>query len=449
MKNYPSRTMGIRLIVFDLDGVLLDFCEVHYETLNDAIESVVGAEFRISRLDHEQIYNGRSTRAKLRILCDRTSLSDIHIDAIFAQKQVLTTRALENVPSSPTLQALLRRLRSEGYITACATNCIRATLDAALNALGIRDLFAFTLCNEDVTYPKPAPDIYRICQERCKVLPNETVVFEDSEVGLAAARASGSWVVRVPYPNSLTEDLIMSALTPITIVIPMAGNGSRFATAGYVDPKPLIPVRGKPMISWVVDNIAVPNARFIFVIRGDYPESCRSHLESIAPGCSILTVNKVTEGAACTVLLAKDLIDNDTPLMIANSDQFIEFDAPEFVRSFLLSEAAGTISTFDGARNPKWSYAAVKDGFVTEVREKDPFSDHATTGIYMWRRGSDFVRFAEQMISKNIRVNNEFYTVPVYNEAIAAGLKVTISDCTKMWGLGVPEDLDVFLANKS
>jgi NDP-sugar pyrophosphorylase family protein len=214
-----------------------------------------------------------------------------------------------------------------------------------------------------------------------------------------------------------------------------------------VDPKPLIPVRGKPMISWVVDNLRVPNARFVFIIRADYPESCKDHLRAIAPGCSIIVVDKVTEGAACTVLLAKDLIDNDTPLLIANSDQYIEFDAQEFVHSFLMSGSDGKISTFNGERNPKWSYAAIKDGFVTEVREKDPFSEHATTGVYAWKHGSDFVRFAEQMIAKNIRVNNEFYVVPVYNEAIASGLKVTISDCDKMWGLGVPEDLEFFLAN--
>jgi dTDP-glucose pyrophosphorylase len=241
----------------------------------------------------------------------------------------------------------------------------------------------------------------------------------------------------------------MSALVPITIVIPMAGNGSRFTRDGYPDPKPLIPVRGKPMISWVVDNLAVPGARFVFVIRADYPESCRDHLRAIAPGCEILVVDRVTEGAACTVLLAKDLINNDTPLMIANSDQFIEFDATEFMQSFLESGADGKISTFDGERNPKWSYADVKDGFVSEVREKDPFSDHATTGVYAWKHGSDFVRFAEQMISKNIRVNNEFYVVPVYNEAIADGLKITISDCARMWGLGVPEDLDYFLRTYS
>lgn len=229
----------------------------------------------------------------------------------------------------------------------------------------------------------------------------------------------------------------------LTIVIPMAGNGSRFAVAGYRDPKPLIPVDGKPMIQWVVENLWVSDARFVFIIRADYPPSCRDFLYQIAPGCTVITVDKVTEGAACTVLLARDLINNDQPLLIANSDQYLDgFDASTFIK---LNGADGKISTFDGGRHPKWSYAKVENGLVTEVREKDPFSDHATTGIYLWARGSDFVQSAEQMIAKNIRVNNEFYTVPSYNEAIQAGLKITIEPCKKMWGLGVPEDLKVFL----
>lgn len=437
----------MKLIVFDLDGVLLDFCEVHYETLNQAICEVAGETFCISREEHETIYNGRSTRAKLAMLEDHKNLSPLLFDDIFVRKQDLTSVAVSKVSNSPILYSILTRLRHEGYQTACATNCIRATLDAALNALGIRDLFTFTVSNEDVQSPKPTPEIYQLCHQKAGVDPNDTLIFEDSPIGLAAARASGSRVVRVPSPSSLTEEFVMNAVRPITIVIPMAGNGSRFATAGYMDPKPLIPVHGKPMISWVVDNLAVTGARFVFIIRADYPASCKEYLRSIAPDCSIIVVHKVTEGAACTVLLAKNQINNDTPLLIANSDQFIEFNAGEFVQSFLSSDADGKISTFDGDRNPKWSYAAIKDGYVTEVREKDPFSDHATTGVYMWKRGSDFVKFAEQMISKNIRVNNEFYTVPVYNEAIADGLKITIEDCKRMWGLGVPEDLEYFLTN--
>lgn len=437
----------MKLVVFDLDGVLLDFCEVHYDTLNEAIARVAGQSFCITRIEHEEDYNGRSTRMKLSLLHERKGLSKDLFEGIFCEKQRLTSIAVSKVRPSVELRSMLVWLQSNGYQTACATNCIRATLTSALDALGIRELFTFTVSNEDVKSPKPDPEIYLLCHEMARVRPNETLIFEDSPVGLRAAVLSGSWVRRVPTVTSLSQAFVMNALSPITIVIPMAGNGSRFAKVGYVDPKPLIPVHGKPMISWVVDNLRVPNAKFVFVIRPDYPESCRSHLEAIAPGCSIITVDRVTEGAACTVLLAKDIINNETPLLIANSDQYIEFDVQDFVHSFEESGADGKISTFDGERNPKWSYAAVTNGYVTEVREKDPFSDHATTGVYMWKHGSDFVRFAEQMIRKNIRVNNEFYTVPVYNEAIAAGMKVTVSDCTKMWGLGVPEDLEYFLTN--
>jgi dTDP-glucose pyrophosphorylase len=96
--------------------------------------------------------------------------------------------------------------------------------------------------------------------------------------------------------------------------------------------------------------------------------------------------------------------------------------------------------------HPKWSYAKTdENGFVTEVAEKNPISNIATVGIYYWKHGSDYVRFAEQMIENNIRVNKEFYVCPVFNEAIKAGLKIKTFDIPKMWGLGTPEDLNYFL----
>jgi dTDP-glucose pyrophosphorylase len=241
----------------------------------------------------------------------------------------------------------------------------------------------------------------------------------------------------------------------VNIVIPMAGYGFRFSEAGYTDPKPFIPVFGSPMISWVVKNIGI-KANYIFVIRKEFEDThnANDYLKSIAPNCKIITVDKVTEGAACTVLLTKEYINNNNPLIIINSDQFIEFNdgdnAYNFVSKFLHDPRekllSGKISTFDGKQNPKWSYVKTNEnGIITEVREKDPFSDYATTGLYIWRYGCEFVKFAEQMILKNIRVNNEFYVVPVFNEAIASGLNFGIEKCKKMWGIGVPEDLKIFL----
>ena len=100
------------------------------------------------------------------------------------------------------------------------------------------------------------------------------------------------------------------------------------------------------------------------------------------------------------------------------------------------------------ATHPKWSFVKLDDkGFVNQVAEKNPISDIATVGLYFWRHGSDYVKYAEQMIAKNIRTNNEFYVCPVFNEAILDNKKIRIKMIERMWGLGTPEDLKNFLEN--
>lgn len=440
-----------KLFIFDLDGVLLDSCDIHYTSLNQAL-SESGAT-PISRYDHETTYNGLTTRMKL------ARLSGVDIEQVYRRKQELTRAAMEAIQYCPRLHHALTELKARGHEVMCASNCIRETVDTVLTNLGIHGLFDAILSNEDVVHPKPHPEIYRKCMERSTA--GETIIFEDSYVGLQAAIASGAQVHCVRSPIDLTLEYILGAKPNLTdgvnVVIPMAGNGSRFAQVGYTDPKPFIPVFGRPMISWVVANIGI-KAHYIFIIREEFEAShgARAYLESIAPGCSVITVDRVTEGAACTVLLANQHINKDAPTIIINSDQYIEFSNCEtsfrLVFEFLYNPTArtlsGLISTFDGKRHPKWSYAATDDdGIVTEVREKDPFSDHATTGLYLWRRGSDFVRYANQMIARNIRVNNEFYVVPVFNEAIADGHQFGIVACDRMWGIGVPEDLEFFVQN--
>ena len=172
-------------------------------------------------------------------------------------------------------------------------------------------------------------------------------------------------------------------------------------------------------------------------------------LNLIAPNCKIIQINEMTEGAACTTLLASEYIDNDNPLLIANSDQFLEWNSSETLYTFSASGLDGGIVTFEST-HPKWSYVSLDtNGFIREVAEKRPISNIATVGLYYWKQGKDYVRFARQMINKNIRTNNEFYVAPVFNEAIQGGLKFKIKDIEKMWGLGTPEDLDSFLKNFS
>lgn len=233
----------------------------------------------------------------------------------------------------------------------------------------------------------------------------------------------------------------------LNIVVPMAGRGSRFAEAGYEMPKPLIDMYGHPMIEYVTKNIT-PDCehRFIYICQQEHLErnALAQKLESIAPGCIIIPINYITEGAACTVLLAERYIDNDEAMMIANCDQYVDSNINEYIAA--MGEYDGLIMTMP-ADHPKWSYIKFDEqGFVTMVREKEVISHEATVGIYNYKHGGDFVKFAHQMIEKNIRVNNEFYVAPVYNEMIEAGKKIVFHNVGEsMYGLGVPEDLNFFM----
>ena len=232
------------------------------------------------------------------------------------------------------------------------------------------------------------------------------------------------------------------------IVIPMAGAGSRFEKAGYSFPKPLIEVRGDPMIATVVKNLNL-QGQYIFLVQKSHYEKydLKGMLSMIAPECEIVQIDGVTEGAACTVLKAREFIDSDEQLVIANSDQWIKWNSLETISSFNNNNSDGGILTFNSV-HPKHSFAKVDgNGWVLEVAEKNPISNNATVGIYHWKHGSDFVRYADQMIAKDIRTNNEFYVCPVFNEAIKDGKKFKASRVDEMWGMGTPEELTNFLAN--
>lgn len=233
----------------------------------------------------------------------------------------------------------------------------------------------------------------------------------------------------------------------MNVLIPMAGEGSRFAREGYTFPKPLIDVNGKPMIQRVVENLGF-DAKYIFLVRKEHLE--KYQLETLlraitANKCEIVIVDGLTDGAACTALLAKKFIDNDRELLIANSDQVIEYSIDNFNAMRRFMSVDSIVFTFKSL-HPKWSFAKVNDhGVVVQVAEKNPISDTATCGIYYYRRGSDFVQGAEQMIRDKKRVNNEYYICPVYNELIDDGKILVPFYVHKMHGIGTPEDLRAYL----
>lgn len=237
----------------------------------------------------------------------------------------------------------------------------------------------------------------------------------------------------------------------LNIVVPMAGRGRRFAEAGYAEPKPLIPLAGAPVIEYVVRNLRPRRPhRFVFLCLAEHLAAygLRALLARLAPGCEVLPVEKLTDGAASTVLLARDLIDCGEPLMIANSDQLADADMEAYLSA--ADGLDGLIMTMR-ASDPKWSFVRLgPGGLVAEVAEKKVLSGEATVGVYNFARGSDFVRAAEEMRRKDLRVNGEFYVAPVYNELIAGGKRVGIynvgAEFDGMYGLGIPEDLRRFEA---
>ncbi len=449
-----------KLIIFDLDGVLVEAKQIHYDTLNEALNEI-GEEYVISEAEHLSIYDGLKTTQKLEMLTKNKGLHSEFYEKIWFRKQHLTIEAISQL--QPDLQKieLFKELRDRGYKLAVASNSIRRSVLVMLAKIGIIEFMDLIISNEDVKNSKPHPEMYWKAMSMMECLPEETLIVEDSPHGLLAASRSRANVLRVDNPSDLTIEKIETKLKEnkhmsipkwqggkLNVLIPMAGAGSRFQQAGYTFPKPLIEVEGKPMIQVVVDNLNI-DATFIYVVQKEHREKYNldTLLNLITPNCKIVEVDGLTEGAACTTLLAKEHINSDAPLVMANSDQFLEWDSNEFMYKMIEQEVDGGIVTFH-ATHPKWSFAKVDEyGYVTEVAEKNPISDIATVGVYYWSKGSDYVKYAEQMIKKNIRTNNEFYTCPVFNEAIGDGKKIKTFDIEKMWGLGTPEDLKYYLEN--
>lgn len=455
----------VKLIIFDLDGVLIEAKHIHYEALNKAIEDLAGKEYIITESEHLSTYDGLKTYQKLEMLTNQKGLPYQLHSSIYLNKQFYTHQAINELKPNQTLQSVFNALKEEHYQIAVCSNSIRKTVFTVLAKLGLMEFVDFILSNEDVKNSKPHPEMYWKAMSEIGVLPEETLIVEDSPYGLKAAYGSNAHVLRVKNPKEVSYTKITLKIFEIengsdtfipkwkdeklNVLIPMAGAGSRFEQAGYTFPKPLIDVKNKPMIQVVVENLNI-DANYIYVVQKSHREKYNldTLLNLITPGCKIVETDGLTEGAACTALLAKEFINSDAPLFFANSDQFVEWDSNEFMYKMNETNADGGIVTFK-AIHPKWSFAKIDElGLVTEVAEKNPISDNATVGFYYWKHGSDFVRYAEQMIERDIRVNNEFYVCPVFNQAIEDGKQIRVFNIDKMWGLGTPEDLNYYLENK-
>ena len=447
----------IKLVIFDLDGVLVDTKDLHFEALNLALAEC-NPSWTISKEEHLKEYDALSTRQKLNKMVFKGKIPFGVVDKIYFLKQKKTAEAIRYIKPDALKQEIFFELQQQGIQVVIASNAVHKTVNNILLQLGLDHVQWYS--NESVKRPKPAGEIYlRACLD-AEVDPSETLVVEDSPIGRQAALNAGCHLLPVEDSKSWDISTIYHAiekangLKPISwfddslnVVIPMAGAGSRFEKAGYTFPKPLIEVRGKPMIQIVTENLGI-RAKFIYLAQKEHVEkyNLRSLMNLISPGSKVVEINGLTSGAACTVLFSTGFIDTEKPVLIANSDQFLEWNPSDFYYSMAndRSITGGGLVTFK-ATHPKWSFAEVKGGFVTRVAEKNPISDIATAGIYYWKHGRDFCDAAIDMMNNDDRTNGEYYVAPTINYAIKKGLTFKPFEINKMWGLGTPEDLNTFL----
>lgn len=239
----------------------------------------------------------------------------------------------------------------------------------------------------------------------------------------------------------------------MNIVVPLAGRGSRFLQEAhknpeYRKPKPIINIAGKPMVEWATSSLPLRNDdRLIFIVRKEHVEEARiddALREIYGKNIVIIVQDSPPQGAACTVLLAREYINNDDPLLITDSDHFI--DGKTLFKDIENNEKIDGMIPVFYANNSKWSFAKTDgDGYVIETAEKIQISRNANIGAYYFSKGRDFIWAAEEMIEENDKTNNEFYVAPVYNYLIRRGKLIKLSRPRFVHGLGTPKDVEKFL----
>jgi dTDP-glucose pyrophosphorylase len=229
------------------------------------------------------------------------------------------------------------------------------------------------------------------------------------------------------------------------IVLPIAGNGQRFVDKGYKTIKPLIEVNGQYLVEKSMESVDYTEANLIFIVRQEHVDEFdieNKLKERFGQDITVIKVDHITEGALCTCLLAEKYIDNDNPLVIFTPDCYFE---PKFHVNQVDLKYDGVVAVFHST-SPAHSYVQLNDEqCVTKAAEKEVISEYAVGGLYYFRHGNLFVKYAHKQIEMNMRTKGEFYICPVYNLLIEDGLKIGIDRNTRHEILGTPEDLERYL----
>lgn len=244
----------------------------------------------------------------------------------------------------------------------------------------------------------------------------------------------------------------VNSSSEIQIVLPMAGLGTRFSEVGYATPKPLLPIHGVPMFKIVLGNIFSNKVvKVVVITRSEW--DLTSEIDQLTKSTNIefhvVEIDYTTDGPASTVMLARNFLDLNKPVVVANSDQYVNVSIDTFYEKLVASDAVGCIMTMNDD-DPKWSFVRLNDqGHVSAVREKEVISNEATVGIYGFKKAQYMFDAIDEMKELNDRVNGEFYVAPAYNYLIASGHAIDIFNTgdvrNVMFGLGIPRDYEFFV----
>jgi HAD superfamily hydrolase (TIGR01509 family) len=448
----------IQLVIFDLDGVLVDSRDLHYEALNAALEEVAGARFVITRAEHESTYDGLSTNQKLRLLTMSKELPLEHHKKVWTRKQELTEDFVrKQIKPTAHITELIIRLKRAGYPVAVASNCIRSSVRNILEATGLLTYVDAVFSNEDVAHAKPEPDIYIKACRTFGLETSQALVIEDSPRGCEAAVRAGCPLVRVDGTASVRADVILRRIRevdaepePITVVVPLAGPCPEVWMDGPESPPSEMPsfladVRGRSAIEWALGSIAsnrVP-MRFLFLVKDSHAvtfklESLLARATGYAP-TTVIRLKSDTLGALKTVLEARALLPAASPVLVFDGAHVLDWGAAGCIDDVLCARADGAV-TVAASSDPRWSYVRVQGGghaspAVLEVHEKVAVSNAACTGLYFWRRGADFLAAADATVAGGSRTRGSYFVAPAYNAAIRAGKRIEAVRVEQSWSL--------------
>jgi HAD superfamily hydrolase (TIGR01509 family) len=320
-------------------------------------------------------FDGLPTAKKLQMLTKLKGLPVELYDNIWKAKQFQTREIIDKeFTYDERIRVILCGLKADGYKIVVCSNSIRESTKMMLIRKGLLEFMDFFISNQDVRLPKPTPEIFLKAMVKLGVGPKECVIVEDSHHGRQAAHDSGAYLCAVENGEDVTYSKINSTIKSMSeknkngkfvpkwqggnlrVVIPMASEGKSFKRSGYVFPKPLVDINGKPMIQWVVENINV-EGKVIFIVLKEHLEkyNMRYLFNLISPGREIVEVDSPGSGAVDPVLEAKHLYNDNDPVVIINSDQYIKWNSNEFFYSMAADECDGGVVTFEST-HPKWSF---------------------------------------------------------------------------------------------